>query len=1368
MDVFLNFSKDTGKGFTAHLHNALKQSGLSTSFTKQQQQQEDGDDNTKIGEIILPSDTQRAIENSQVFICIFSSNYPSCVSCLEELSFVVRLEGRTILPVFYHVEPFHVGRQAGVFKAAFQDHENRYDGKRVERWRDSLKEVGKISGWDLGDGNEADLIDKVVEWVLANLNYTSLYVADHIVGLDSRVSEVVGLLDVNADDVRIIGIHGMGGIGKTTLAKAVYNKIFSGFEGSCFLSDIRDHGLVSLQKQLLRDLFHEGEPDINHVDKGMLLIRNKVRSKRVLVILDDVDHKEQLEKLAGKREWYCPGSRIIVTTRDEHVLNVHRVDRCHIYELKVLNDSQSLQLFSKYAFGVGQPGHEFIKLSNIVVTIAGGLPLALKVFGSYLLDKTTIEEWEDAVRKLENIPEDDILFKLKISYDGLAEEDKWIFLDIACFFIGMDRDYAIDIWKGCDLYASIPIKNLLQKSLITFDGDNKLQMHDQLRDMGRRIVKLENLGDPGRRSRLWFQDDVFDVLKYRKGTEKVRGLILNLGEKDESSTQERHWDIEAFEPMINLKLLRVSYAFIDGSFKVLPSELVWLQWQGCPFGSVPNDFNPGKLVVLDLSRSKIKHVWKEASQNKSNHKLKVLDLGDCYFLLRTPNFSPFPNLEKLNLQRCVSLVEVHRSIGHLNELIYLNMTGCTDLKELPNDISRMCSLQKLLLSECVKLSKLPEQLGSLKSLRELLIDRTAIEKLPKSIGSLKRLRKISLSGCLFLKELPTSIGELLSLQELTLDGTAIRELPNSIGSLKKLEILSARWCGSLTVLPNTIGDLESLLDLLLEKTSISELPNSLGKLSNLRRLWVTGCKSLNRIPESVGELNVLVQLRVDGTQIIGLPDSIETLSELEELDIRRSILFSRLPVSIGNLSRLTIVLLDNTIITELPDSIGSLVNLKKLSLRKCKKFSRLPASMGKMKSLRHLNIEETAIVKLPDDFGSLSSLNVLKMPDCPQFKEFPQNFGSLTSLRTLDIHNNGKLTRLPSALSCLHSMEELNANHCNLEGSIPDEFEKLYSLTTLRLRNNKFHQLPSSMRGLSQLKTLFLSHCTQLRSIPELPTSLAILDAVNCTALQTISDLSHVSKLQELRLTNCERLIDIQGIDQMKSLRQLLLNGCSPRVSRSIAKETFNHLWCFGISGSKVPDWFMFQKLSCTVPRLSDQDLKIRGVILCFVISHNSEIPIDFVPDIPDVLFMIIRNGTRRFSTMLRLGVPKAHQDQVYLFHFQEGGHILPMLEGGDQIEVAKRSPPMFPSIQLKKGGIHLVYKPEQTQDYIQEKLAEFCNSMDCHENLPPHYLRRKVQAGILLWVFVLLYFVWMRSNSENYSPFLPSLMTYSALYALK
>ncbi|KAL4198685.1 hypothetical protein AMTRI_Chr03g47280 [Amborella trichopoda] len=1272
MDVFLNFCyKDTGKSFTAHLHNALKQAGLSTSFTKQkqkQQQQQYGDDNKKIGEIILPSDTQIAIENS-----IFSSNYASCVSCLE-------------------AEPFHVGRQAGSFKAAFEDREIRYDGERVERWRNSLEEVGKISGWDLGDGNEADLISEVVKNVQAKLNYAPMHVADHIIGLDSRVDDVMRLLDVNADDVRVLGMHGMGGLGKTTLDKAVYNKIYTTFEGSCFLSDIRDAsrsvlGLVKLQKQLLHDLFHEKDSNINDVYRGIIIIRSRITSKKVLV-LDDVDHERQLEKLAGKRDWFHDGSKVIITIREEHVLNVHKVDKHHIYKLKELDPSQSFQLFSRHAFETDQPIEGYMKLSENVVSTTGGLPLALEVLGSHFSVMTTLEEWEDTVRHLKNIPDDDVVEKLKISYDGLIKEEQQIFLDIACFFIGIDKDYATDIWKACGFPNSI--RKLLQ-TLIKIDDENRLLMHDQLRDMGKHIVQLENLDDPGRCSRLWCHDVVFNVLKNCKGTRKVRGLILN-----EIPLEERQWETEAFKPMTNLKLLSVNHAFLEGCFKVLPSEIVWLQWQGCPLGYLPDDFNHKKLVVLDLSHSKSMRVLQDPSQNKTTssqrevQKLKVLHLNGCSNLIRTPNFSPYASLEKLNREGCVMLAEY-----------------CFLLEELPSSISGLHSLEKLLLSYCCRLSKLPEQLGSLKSLSELILDGTTIEQLPESIGSLKRLRKLSLLSCMSLKTL--------------LDGTAVSELPYTIGSLKKLKILSAS-CQSLNALPKS--------DLLLESISLTELP-SIGKLSNLKRLWVTGCQSLGRIPESVGGLKFLAELRLDRTNMMELPDSVVDLSGLEEIDIRGSVFFKRLLDSIGNLSNLSTLLLDNTIIT-------------KLSMSKCSELSKLPASMGNLKSLQHLNVEETPIVELPDDVGLLSNLVVLEMAHCRHLRELPVSFGSLTCLRTLKIQYNCELTRLPSSFSSLCSLEELDADHCNLQGVIPDDFENLSSLTTLNLSYNKFQNLPKSMSGLSQLKKLSLSHCTQLLEIPELTTSLAFLDAVNCTNMEKLPDLSCLSKLRELYLTNCERLIDIQGRNGLISLEDLYLNGCGSHVSNSpgLGKETFIQLRRFRVSGSKVPSWFMFQTLSCVIPRVSDEGLKIRGVILCLVLSVDSEMPIDDGLDIPHVQFTVMRNGMQWMSPTLKLGSPKANQDQM-----------------GMEVKIVNNLPTLTPSIHIKKLAFHLVYKPEDTKDTIQEKLAEFFNSMDAHEdaleivqihslqahNLQTYHPERRMRAGILLLVVILCcFYFWM------------------------
>ncbi|KAK2657299.1 hypothetical protein Ddye_010351 [Dipteronia dyeriana] len=509
-EVFLSFrGGDTRYNFTSHLHEALCNKKIQTFI----------DYELRRGDEISPS-LIKAIEDSHLYIVIFSQGYASSRWCLDELVKILeckKMYGRIVMPIFYEVDPSHVRHQTESFADAFAAHEQRFKDclDKVQRWKDALKEAANLSGSDSRVIKpESLLIKAIVEDVLKRLNeLPSSDDTNDLVGIDSRIQEIESLLCIETNDVRSVGIWGIGGIGKTTLVGAVYNKISCQFEGSHFIENVREEseqngGLNGLRRELLSAILGDGNVDRGSSFAASNFVNKRLGRKKLLIVFDDVTSSTQIESLIRGLNCLGFGSRIIITTRDKQVLKNCRVDQ--IYKVDELSNDDALKLFCLYAFGQKCSKEDYEEMTNRVVEYVGGVPLALKVLASSLFEKKK-EVWESSMKKFEVNLDKDIHKILRISYDGLDDNEQNIFLDIACFLKGKDVNLVKDFLDVCDFFTEVGISALVDKSLITITK-NTITMHDLLQAMGREIVRQESSTDPGKRSRLWHHKDIYNVL----------------------------------------------------------------------------------------------------------------------------------------------------------------------------------------------------------------------------------------------------------------------------------------------------------------------------------------------------------------------------------------------------------------------------------------------------------------------------------------------------------------------------------------------------------------------------------------------------------------------------------------------------------------------------------------------------------------------------------------------------------------------------------------------------------------------------------------------------------------------------------------
>ncbi|KAB2010804.1 hypothetical protein ES319_D10G268500v1 [Gossypium barbadense] len=736
--VFLSFrGEDTRHNFTVHLLQALKDKGLNVFFDEEK--------------------LEKGEELSQAI----------AASPLKHI----------VLPIFYHVDPSDVRNIGGTFRTSFEEHESKRPIEDVKRWKAAFAEIGASKGWHIEGGKsdrfETEYIKDVVEYVLKKLNSNCRSVSEELVGIDDQKKKLLVLIEQAG--IHVIGLWGMSGIGKTTLADAVYKEASPKFERSLFLQNISEkikkQGSESLRNELLSKLLNN-TPSIGYP------YHERLNNKKVLLVLDDVSDPDQIDFMGVK--YFGRGSKIIVTSRDIQVLRNGGAN--HIHEVKKLNMNDSFQLFSTYAFQLLNLPVDFKYLSFKFVEYAQGNPLALKVLGLKLYTKS-IKEWKSEVTKLKQCGEIKLSHILKSSLDGLDEIEKNIFLDVACIFKGQHLNYVEKILSNYYKGARCGISKLVGKCLLEVKYES-ISMHGMLEEMGKDIVMQES-EYPGKRSRLWNCKDVEEVISYDKGTDLIKGIKVDITKVD--SLQ---FCATAFEKMHKLRYINISfpkkmlwlkklYANQVDSMS-LPEELRFLCWDVYPFKSL-SGFNPKNLNLTNL---------------------REIDVSYCKNLRKMHNLSSAINLELLRCIGCESLVELWNEDDHIwwmlrsrtiifsvHDLVHLRkiyfdglrLNGCYSLKKFPKVPRPFCSLD----SSETKIEEVSDSIKDHHKLETLWLGKSKVKKL-------ESLHYPDLSGCPkveLLSDLPPYL-EVLSVN----DCTSLEKVSFADQNLNQFDSLDDEFC----------------------------------------------------------------------------------------------------------------------------------------------------------------------------------------------------------------------------------------------------------------------------------------------------------------------------------------------------------------------------------------------------------------------------------------------------------------------------------------------------------------------------------------------------------------------------------------------
>ncbi|KAI6696606.1 hypothetical protein NL676_016725 [Syzygium grande] len=631
----------------------------------------------------------------------------------------------------------------------------------------------------------------------------SFVLPSNVIGRKKEKERILELLigsdDGEAGTMAVIPILGMGGTGKTTLTKLVYNddRVNKQFDCKAWLSMPVEFQVKKIITDMIKSLGDKEKSD--NLEMLQNCLRRIVENKRCLFVMDDVwevtvDKWEQLTILLGG---VSKGSKVIVTSRNKSIASI--MGTVPPLNLAVLSNEDSLTLFVKYAFNPGQEKNhpDLMVIGKDIVSKCGGNPMAVKALGSLLRSKNNRRDWEN-VRDSEMWElQTDILPSLRISYDLMPSYLKPCF---ACCSI-FPKNHEFQNFELIQMWIS--------NGLIQCSGNSQ-----ELEEIGQRY--LEEL-----RSRSFF--DVVD---------------------DE-------YPFQSFEMHDLIYKLAILVARTESS-----NMKVWTQDVPRRLGIYHFPTHPIRvrtIICEGLGSSDSEEFFLETCISRFKH-LRVLWLEDSSFDQLPSSIGGLKHLRFLSLNNNENIKKLPESVCELRNLQYLGLGGCKKLKELPANIKNMIRLRVLFIT--TKQQRFPERgIGCLTSLRWPFFHCPKLASLPQGIKNLKALEDLWIWGCEMLRLPKGEINEprsMLGLQSFIIGRLSeIVSLPGWLeGSAITLQRIKIVNCPKLSVLPEWLQNCSSLRTLEIKHCpGLSSLPDGVRRIPTLTKLRISGCEELSSCGE---------------------------------------------------------------------------------------------------------------------------------------------------------------------------------------------------------------------------------------------------------------------------------------------------------------------------------------------------------------------------------------------------------------------------------------------------------------------------------------------------------------------------------------